>query len=253
MKGSRLVIRAVVAAALAMAGSQVHAACTFNGSGEPSLQGTLDSLLGAGALSATGDCVADGRDAAWSTVGNTAAASILIELAGNASSNTFGVYDLADPNRRLTIFEGNDAVSSFANLRVAHLNDGSWRISVREFNNPDDPNGWTAMNMATSAFGFYLSTASNGTFFSNSALNGEDHLYAYAGAGTAFLSGPLADEVFDVNDFILAWEDLAGGGDRDFQDFVAVVQDVTPVPLPTAVWLFASGLIGLVGVARRRA
>ena len=29
-------------------------------------------------------------------------------------------------------------------------------------------------------------------------------------------------------------------------------QDVTTVPLPTAVWLLGSGLIGLAGVARRR-
>ncbi len=29
--------------------------------------------------------------------------------------------------------------------------------------------------------------------------------------------------------------------------------DVSPVPLPAAVWLFGVGLIGLVGVARRKA
>ena len=28
--------------------------------------------------------------------------------------------------------------------------------------------------------------------------------------------------------------------------------DVTPVPVPAAVWLFGSGLLGLVGVARRK-
>jgi hypothetical protein len=32
-----------------------------------------------------------------------------------------------------------------------------------------------------------------------------------------------------------------------------VVSDVAPVPLPAAVWLFGSGLLGLVGVGRRRA
>ena len=32
-----------------------------------------------------------------------------------------------------------------------------------------------------------------------------------------------------------------------------LVIDVTPVPVPAAVWLFGSGLIGLVGVARRKA
>ena len=60
-------------------------------------------------------------------------------------------------------------------------------------------------------------------------------------------------ELFTPQDFILAWEDLFGGGDRDYQDFVVVVQDIRPVPLPPAVWLLASSLIGLAGVARRRA
>jgi hypothetical protein len=38
----------------------------------------------------------------------------------------------------------------------------------------------------------------------------------------------------------------------DFNANGAMRIDVTNVPLPTAVWLFASGLIGLLGVARRR-
>lgn len=32
-----------------------------------------------------------------------------------------------------------------------------------------------------------------------------------------------------------------------------IVVDLAPVPVPAAVWLFGSGLLGLVGVARRRA
>jgi len=33
---------------------------------------------------------------------------------------------------------------------------------------------------------------------------------------------------------------------------VALVRDVSPVPVPAAVWLFGSGLLGLIGVARRK-
>jgi len=55
-----------------------------------------------------------------------------------------------------------------------------------------------------------------------------------------------------VGNYVLAWEDLPGGGDRDFNDLV-VEASVAPVPIPAAVWLFGSGLLGLIGIARRKA
>ncbi len=51
-----------------------------------------------------------------------------------------------------------------------------------------------------------------------------------------------------------------GGGDCDDREddcaatlTLAPVNNVSVVPVPAAVWLFASGLIGLVGVSRRKA
>lgn len=35
-------------------------------------------------------------------------------------------------------------------------------------------------------------------------------------------------------------------------DNVSITADVNPVPVPAAVWLFGSGLLGLIGVARRK-
>jgi hypothetical protein len=240
--------RAVTIAALALVGAQAHASCTFGGSGEPSLQSNFNSLLGAGTLSATTDCLAEGDDAAWSTVGSVGQIDIMLELAGNASTNSFGVYDLNDPNSRLAIFEGNDVAGDQAVLRLRQTVNG-WRVSVQELGE----GGWTHQVISTGAFGFYLSTQANGTFFSQSSRNadGVDHLYAYQGTGTPFLRGPSSGEMFAPQDYLLAWEDLAGGGDRDYQDFVAVVQDISPVPLPTPVIMLISGLIGLVGVSRR--
>ena len=56
----------------------------------------------------------------------------------------------------------------------------------------------------------------------------------------------------EVGNFVIAWEDLPGGGDRDFNDIVVEV-NVAPIPIPAAVWLFGSGLLGLIGIARRKA
>jgi hypothetical protein len=245
------VMQAVGVAGLALCANQAYAACTFGSSGEPSLQGTLDTLVGPGVIDAQASCVSDGQDVAWTTVGTVGEVILAVELAGNAATNSFGVYDLSDPSRRLTVFTGSDGANSNAVLRVRAAAGGGWNLSTRG-TDPGDPTTWsTTLHVSTSAFGFYLGTASEGTFFSNTALNqdGVDHMYAYGGTGT----GNLGGDVFDVNSYILAWEDLRNGGDRDYQDFVAIVHDITPVPLPTALWLLASGLIGLTGVARRRA
>lgn len=247
---TRAIVQAAVLAGMSIGANQAYAACTFGAPGESSLQGTFDALLGTAAPEAATACVPDGADAAWTTTGSVASAQIIIELAGNAQSNTFGVYDLGNPGNQLMVFDGSAGPSAQATLQLKETIDG-WTVRVLG----PHTSGWTSMAVSTSAFGFYLGTATQGTFFSDTALNadGIDHMYAYAGTGAPFLSGPFAGDLFSVNDYILAWEDLAGGGDRDYQDFVALVTDVTPVPLPTALWLLASGLISLAGVARRRA
>ncbi|MDY6949385.1 MAG: DUF4114 domain-containing protein [Pseudomonadota bacterium] len=243
-------VRFVTLAVLGLAASQANALCTFGGSGEPSLQGSFDTMLGANTLSAANACVDDGSDAAWTTVGSVGQIDIVLELAGNAGTNSFGVYDLNDPNARLSVFDGADTAGSQAILRLRQTVNG-WRVSVQEIG----ATTWTHQLLSTSAFGFYLNVQGEGTFYSQSSRNadGLDHMYAYRGTGTPFLTGPLAGELFTRQDYLLAWEDLLGGGDRDYQDFVAVVQDISPVPLPPAVLLLISGLVGLAGVSRRSA
>lgn len=251
-----LIARAAIGATLAIAAAQANAACTFGGSSEPSLQGTVDGWLGTGVMNVGSDCVADGSDTAWTTLGTVGEIDILVELAGNAGTNVFGIYDLENPNNRIVVFEGNDSSGAEATIRLRDTVNG-WQVRVQELNNPSDPSdqhtgNWDRMLVSTNAFGFYLAT-SNGTFFSGSALNadGQDHMFAYQGTNTPFISGALEDEIFNRTDYILAWEDLVGLGDADYNDFVLIASDITPVPLPTAVWLLASGLIGLAGVARR--
>ena len=43
-----------------------------------------------------------------------------------------------------------------------------------------------------------------------------------------------------------------GGNPLSQGQFDNVRLDFSPVPIPAAVWLFGSGLLGLIGVARRK-
>jgi hypothetical protein len=50
--------------------------------------------------------------------------------------------------------------------------------------------------------------------------------------------------------YVIAWEDVYGGGDRDFNDLVVEVT-VAPVPIPAAILLLGSGLVGLAGIRKK--
>ena len=50
--------------------------------------------------------------------------------------------------------------------------------------------------------------------------------------------------------WVIAWEDLPDGGDRDFNDLVVEV-NVAPVPIPAAILLLGSGLVGLAGIRKK--
>jgi hypothetical protein len=246
-----------VACALLILGclqSDAWAVCVFGSSGEPSLQANFNSLFGlANAPNAVSDCLGDGtgagRDGAWSTQGNTSA-TILLELAGFANRNRFGIYDIGNPTNRLEVFDGMAGAGESASLSFTFGPGGVVVTVVRGATSSS-----TATPFLSEAFGFYLATPQNNVFFSQSNLNpgGADRSYAYRGTGVQFVGGPAAvlGTIFGVNDAILAYEDLLSG-DNDFQDFVVLVRGVAPIPIPAAGLLMLSGLGGLALFARRR-
>lgn len=243
----------------ALLSTGVHAACTFGApNGELTLQQVFDGpisptqpgLFGPGQLSAANDCMADGSDARWTTdPGSFGGATIVLELAGNRGSNRFGIYDLDDPTQRLEVFQGGDAAGDSALIQISGTA-GHYTVSVEEDGDV------RSIELDDAAFGFYLMGA-NGTLYSNSADNagGADYMYAYQGTGDHFTGGPFSvrGSIFAPSDYLLAWEDLPQG-DRDYQDFLVLMRNTTPspVPVPAAAWLLISALAGGSLVARRR-
>ncbi|AWN14318.1 hypothetical protein SALB1_0111 [Salinisphaera sp. LB1] len=88
-------------------------------------------------------------------------------------------------------------------------------------------------------FGYFLTIGGN-TYYSDTTLNsGADRMVGYQGSsGTKGL----------MNEYLFGWED---GTDRDYQDYVATVESIRPVPEPSSIAMFGVGLL-MIGFAARR-
>jgi hypothetical protein len=78
--------------------------------------------------------------------------------------------------------------------------------------------------------------------FSNSAVP--------PGSPGNFLVDPVDASLFPSNRFVLSFS--AGSAGTSFE-VIGTVESFAVVPIPPALWLFGSGLLGLIGVARRNA
>lgn len=248
---------AVPAAMLATmaASAPAMSACVIGpGSGETSLQQVMNGLLGSAAPSATLDCVPEGNDAAWVASG-TAAATLIVEIAGYANQNTFGIYDLGNTGNFLQIYAGENSPFDRRTLTFT-ANGGVYDVAVWRNGGSELV---TAGSFTSDQFGFYISTPEIQTYYSDTSLNadGFDHLHAYQGNGASFLGTPAVPEflrgtTFHDQMYLLAWEDLFGGGDGDYQDMVLLTEFMAPVPVPPAFFLLASALAALGWTGRRK-
>lgn len=184
------------------------AALTLTASATPVLVGaetSLQTILNNNVVGTSIDVNASqAANDEYFTASLDSSAYLLIEIAGYAPLNAFGIYELGTPSNKQQVFAGSDTGVS-----------GPVTIAV--------PLSW-------SAFGFYLQNNTAGyTWYSDPTLNaggGLDHFVAFQGTAGATLSNGAT---FDANDYIIAIEDL-NLGDQDYNDMVVLVQNVTRVP-----------------------
>jgi hypothetical protein len=148
-------------------------------------------------------------------------------------------------DKTITITESDkydDWCSMYLNFQVINNTNHAWSDYHLEFWNTD----------FTERKGLTLLTVNVGdiTFdpFGNDIF---DHADGWSGGqGINFWSDTIALDPLETGNFYIRWD---WGNPRDkykVGDVIGVRQVATTVPIPGALWLFASGLIGLLGINR---
>jgi hypothetical protein len=153
---------------------------------------------------------------------------LVIELAGYAPNNAFGIYKKGSPGVQQQLFAGTAVAGNTASINVDAL-------------------GWYE-------FGFYIrNIAQNFIWYSDATLNAagqKDHFVTFKGAASP---APATTGItLGANDYLIGIEDL-NLGDWDYNDMVVKVSLVPRVPDTGAtVALMGLGLAGLAILRRRK-
>jgi hypothetical protein len=186
---------------------------------EPDLDEILDTLYGWENLERIEDFGDVTTDELWFNMG--AQAQVRAKYAG--FDQTFGYF--AGP-------EGEEFVELFTVTEQGYVNEGSAEFTSGE---------------TGSVFRFGNKPSGSPHWSSRIADNpdGLDHMIAFRikeppqlGVGNAY-GRPATSR------YVLAWEDLTGLGDKDYNDLVVEVSGVAPVPEPGTMALFGIGSLGM--------
>ncbi|MGC9526221.1 MAG: DUF4114 domain-containing protein [Limnospira sp.] len=192
-----------------------------------------------------------GFDLFTNTATGNATGTFMLEIAGFAPNNRFGVYnsngDMAE------LFDGaNNEGDGFISM---FLDNGNLRVTTESDEDFNDYARAEYQNFGN-IFGFYLTNGAGQTFYTENSRNGGyQQAVVYQGDDQTVMDLPGRQAgLFTDNEFIIAFEDLWVGGhtDRDYNDLVVMVESIAPASVPEPTTVFGLGAVAVGLVASRR-